>query len=172
MRYKLRILNRNKFIIAVLLSICVASRIYAVAFTSVGSIGIQNATVCEELNSKYSSLSRLNWCIPLSISLGLNEELLISGFVSCVSINTSLPGKLGTMIDCDYYLSGVVSQYSSHSAHIDTDCSFCIDLVLMIFLLFLLFLGNISAENIPHGEGMCKFLLGDKIRQKTMRHRI
>ena len=128
MRYKLRILNRNKFIIAVLLSICVASRIYAVAFTSVGSIGIQNATVCEELNSKYSSLSRLNWCIPLSISLGLNEELLISGFVSCVSINTSLPGKLGTMIDCDYYFSGVVSQYSSHSAHIDTDCSFCIDL--------------------------------------------
>ncbi len=107
------------------------SKIYAdknkLYFSTYIGIGIQNTRICERLDTKYSSLSKLYWDSPINIFFTFKENIAISNFITNIQFDFLAPNKFGSISDYDYYSLGQVSQYSKHSNHTDNDFSFYFD---------------------------------------------
>lgn len=107
------------------------SKLYAdknnLSFSTYIGTGIQNTRICERLDTKYTSLSKLYWNSPVNIFFNFKENIEISNFITNIQFNFLIPNKNGNISDYDYYSLGQISQYSKHTNYTDNDFSFYID---------------------------------------------
>ncbi|MCR4736308.1 MAG: omptin family outer membrane protease [Treponema sp.] len=120
--------KKTSLLLVLFFSICVLQNTYTEIFSTTIQTKLKGGSVCELLDSKYSSVSRLVWKAPINICMGFEEKISFSNFACTASMNYCIPNSWGTMEDYDYYMSGAVCQYSKHTNHIENDSSFCFDL--------------------------------------------